>query len=70
MLLACIRAMLDSTASQPSNPAWQDKQHVRAERGGHRTPHRDEESGGKERELSNGRGEMHWHQDWEYKLKT
>lgn len=45
MLLACIRAMLDSTASQPSNPAWQHKQHVRAERGGHRTPHKDKESG-------------------------
>lgn len=34
MLLACMRAMLDSTASQPSNPAWQHKPHVRAERGG------------------------------------
>lgn len=29
MLLACIRAMLDSTASQPSNPAWQHKQNVK-----------------------------------------
>lgn len=47
MLLACIRAMLDSTASQPSNPAWQHKQqHVRTHRGSDRTPHRDEESVG------------------------
>lgn len=36
MLLACIKAILDSTASQPSNPAWQHKQRVRANRKGWR----------------------------------
>lgn len=75
MLLACIRAMLDSTASQPSNPAWQYKQNVVLKKRRLQDSSRSEASEGRRGGLNNGsNGYMHtikpWSWSWDEETST